>query len=299
MRYLVTGGGGFLGSELVTELSKSKRNEVFIFDNYLYGYPKKLTQRQAVKDIIVGNIKDYYAVSSVMEKVRPDVVIHLATHMTRPESVGNFRPCAEINYLGTANLLDCCLRDSTKPKRIVFGSTEAVNNPHSHHGISKLAAEQLLESICPMAGIKLAILRFSEIYGVSKAQHPHSLLNFLVDNMLQNQPVAVFDVDKKKDYVHISDAVRASKLASTKAIDSVLKVDIGPGDPVVTKDLIEKLRGLIDFGGEFKYLSHASVRTEDSVADPAPAKQLLGFECKADLDTELQKLINKRRKDFA
>lgn len=299
MRYLITGGGGFLGSELVTELSKSKRNEVFIFDNYLYGYPEKLTQRRAIKDIIVGNIKDYYAVSAVMEKVRPDVIIHLAAHMTRAESVGNFRTCSEINYLGTANLLDCCLRDNTKPKRFVFGSTEAVNNPHSHHGISKLASEQLLESVCPLSGIKLVILRFSEIYGLSKAQRSYSLPNFLVDNMLQNQSVAVFDVEKQKDYVHILDAARACKLASSKAVSSVIKVDIGSGEPVVTKDLIEKLRGIIDFKGEFKYLNHPSVRTEDSVADPVPAKQLLGFECKADFDTELQKLITKRRKDFA
>jgi len=299
MRYLITGGGGFLGSELVTELSKPQKNEVYVFDNYLYGYPEKLSQRQTIKDIIVGNIKDYHAIASAMEKVQPDVVIHLATHMTRPESVGDFRACSTVNYLGTANLIDCCLRDATKPKRLVFGSTEAVKNPHSHHGISKLAAEGLLESICPLAGIKLAILRFSEIYGVSKAQRPHSLINFLVDNMVSGQSVAVFDVDKQKDYVHISDAVRACKLAATKRIDSVVKVDIGTGEPVVTKDLIEKLRGIMDFRGEFKYLTHASVRIESSVADPAPAKQLLGFECKADFDTELLKLIDKRRKDLA
>lgn len=296
MRYLITGGGGFLGSELVTELVKGKKNEVYVFDNFLAGAANKLP-KDKIKESIVGNIKDFYSISRAVERAKPDVVVHLAAHTTRPETFGEFRMCAEVNHTGTANLLEAILRDSCKPKKLVFASTEAIRNPTSHHGISKLAAEQLLKSICPLAKIDLAILRFSEIYGPSVVQSSNCLVNFLVDNMITGKPVALFDVTKHKDYVHISDAVRACKLA-IKSKNPLFTVDIGPGEPLVTKDLVEKLRGLIEFGGGFKYLEHPAIRVYDSVADPAPAKQILNFECKADFDTELLKLIKKRRKDL-
>ncbi len=296
MRYLITGGGGFLGSELVTELVKSKKNEVYIFDNFVAGSADKLP-KDKIKESIVGNIKDFYSISRAVERAQPDVVIHLASHNTRPETLGEFRLCAEVNYIGTANLLEACLRDKCKPKKVIFASSEAVRNPTSHHGISKLAAEQLLESFCPLAKIQLGILRFSEIYGVSRVQSSNSLINFLVDNMVMGRPVAVFDVTKQKDYIHISDAVRACKLA-IKSSRKSFNVDIGTGEHIVTKDLIEKLRSLVDFRGEFKYLEHPSVRIYDSVADVMPAKQLIKFECSADLNTELFRLIKKRTKDL-
>ena len=296
MRYLITGGGGFLGSELVKQLVKRKTNEVWVFDNFVAGSPDKLP-KDKIKETIVGNIKDFYSISRAVERSQPDVVVHLAAHTTRPETLGEFRMCGEVNYMGTANLLEACMRDSCKPKKIVFASSEAVRNPTSHHGITKRSAEKLLESVCPLAKIQLGILRFSEIYGISNVQSSNSLINFLVDSMVMGRSVAVFDVSKQKDYVHISDAVNACKLA-IKSPRPFFNVDIGTGEPFVTKDLIEKLRGLVEFGGGFKYLDHPAVRVYDSVADPAPAKQILKFECKADFDTEVVKLIEKRKREL-
>ncbi len=298
MKILVTGGAGFLGSELVFELAKSKANEIYVFDSLAYGTPSKFPKRKNIKDLIVGNIKDYYAISRTIEKVRPDIIFHLASHITRPETLGEFRVCSEVNYLGTANLLDACFREKYLPKRIIFASTEAVHNPTSHHGISTLAAEGLIKSVCPVAGIKLSILRFSEIYGLSRSQTSKSLINFLVDNMVVSQDVAVFDVNKQKDYVHISDAVRACKLAISDTSSDNYTIDIGTGDGIATKVLVEKLKDISGFTGQMKYLEHPGVRVVDSISDPSPAKILLGFDCEADFDTELKKLIVKRRKDL-
>jgi nucleoside-diphosphate-sugar epimerase len=296
MRYLITGGGGFLGSALITELVKVPGNEVYVFDNFIAGAPEKLP-KDKIAQSIVGNIKDFYSISRALERSKPDVIVHLAAHTTRPETVGEFRMCGEVNYIGTTNLLEASLRESCKPKKIIFASSEAVRNPTSHHGISKYAAEKLLESICPPAKIQLGILRFSEIYGLSPVQSSNSMPNFLVDNMVMGRSIAVFDVTKQKDYVSVTDAVRACKLAIKSSVP-LFNVDIGTGEPIATKDLIVKLRELTDFGGELKYLDHPSVRVFDSVADPVPAQKILKFTAKSNLDVELAKLIKKRRKDL-
>lgn len=298
MRILITGGAGFLGSELVAELAKSRANELFIFDSYVHGYPTKLLKKKNIKEYIVGNIRDYSTVARVVEKSSPDVVIHLAAQITRPEAVGEFRTCCAVNYTGTANLLDACLRERYKPKKIIFASTSAVSHPTSHYGISKLAAESLLESICPLAGIELGILRFSEIYGISRSQTSKALVHFLIDNMLADQLIAVFDVNKQQDCIHISDAVNACLLA-IKSKEPLFSVDIGTGAGITTKKLIEKLKTLIKFKGKFEYLSDVpGIRVCDIVTNPIPAKQLLSFECTADFDTELRALVAGRKKDL-
>ena len=297
MRYLITGGAGYLGSALVTELAKSKKNQIYVLDNFHHGQYDEISKSNNIEEYLVANIKDFSSITRLIDRSRPDVVIHLAAFITRPETLGQFRVCAEINHLGTANLLEACLREGHKPKKIILASSEAVRNPTSHYGISKLAAEGLLESVCPLTGIHLGILRFSEIYGPSKVNSSKCMVNFLVDNMLAGQSVAIFDVDRQKDYLHISDAVRALKLA-IKCPEPIFNVDIGSGEPVRTKDLIEKLKKLIDFEGDFGYFEHSTVRVYDSIANTLPAKELLGFECRADFDKELKSFISKRKKAY-
>jgi len=299
MDVLVIGGGGFLGSAFVTELSKVKGVVVHTFDMFKHGFPEKMPRKKNIKPPVVGNIRDYYSVSRAIASCKPDVVVHLAAFITRPETFGESRVCAEINYGGTANVIEACIHATPRPRKIVFGSCEAARNPQANFGVSKFAAEELLRTLGTAAGLQVATLRFAEIYGHNKAsQTSQGMVNFLVDQMLQGSGIGMFSVNKVKDHVHLSDAVRALVLATRDEDTNYCRVDVGPGDALSIKDLINKIKKLTGFEGRLEFLEHDSSLVVDSVSDPHPARELWGFECEADMDIELANLVKKRRKEL-
>ncbi len=299
MDILVIGGGGFLGSAFVEAVAKIREVRVHTFDMFKHGFPNKLSRKKNIMRPVVGNIRDYYSVARVIDSCKPEVVVHLAAHITRPENFGESRVCAEINYLGTANIIEACINTSSRPRKIVFASCEAVRNPQANFGVSKFAAEELLRTLATAAGMQVAVLRFAEIYGYGKKSHTsQSMINFLVDQMVVGVDVGMFSVNKVKDHVHLSDAVRALILASMDSATSFCRVDIGPGIPVSIEEVINKVRHSTEYVGRLEFLDHPSSRVVDSVSDPVPAQELWGFACEAQLDQELLVLVKKRRKEL-
>ena len=299
MNILVIGGGGFLGSAYVEAISKIKGARVHIFDMYKHGFPDKLPRKKNILLPVVGNIRDYYSVARAIDSCKPEVVVHLAAFITRPENFGESRTCAEINYLGTANVIEACINITPSPRKIIFASCEAARNPQANFGVSKFAAEELLRTLGTAAGVQVAVLRFAEIYGHSKKSHTsQSMINFLVDQMVQGADIGMFSVNKVKDHIHVSDAVRALVLASMDTDTDFCRVDIGTGIPISIKDVVNKVRKLTGYTGRLEFLDHPRSQVVDSVSDPAPARELWGFECEADLDLELVGFIKKRRKEL-
>jgi len=299
MRILITGGGGFLGSALTTALLKqSRKNKILIFDSYTHGFPQKFPKR--IEPPVVGKIQNYYDIQRTLDRFKPEIIIHLAAHNTRPESIGQLRKCAEVNYLGTANLLEACLMLKERPTKLLFVSSEAAEEPVRNFGISKRAAEDLISTTLlgiPGAGIAPKILRFPEIYGHSTPYSSNCLVNFLVDNMIVGSDIALYGTNRLRDYVHIGDAVRACELA-VQHEGSFLQVDIGSGKRVTIKTLARKIKKLTEYKGVLKFLDSELVPVHNSVVNPKLAKSVLGFECEAEFDTELVALIAQRKKDL-
>jgi nucleoside-diphosphate-sugar epimerase len=222
----------------------------------------------------------------------------MAAHTTRPEAVGNFRECAEVNYVGAINLLKACMDSKERPKKIIFTSSlAAVNTPGSHFGIAKRASEQLFESLCGEMGISYTTLRLSEVYGVSASPTSDSEVHFLIDNMLLNRNIVVYGPNKHRDYMHVSDAVRAIELV-VRSGEQVPLLDVGTGEPVVTKDLVNKLCKLTKHVGKVRLTEDPRINIVSYVADTSLAKEKFGFVCEKNFDEGLKELVSKRKKEL-
>jgi nucleoside-diphosphate-sugar epimerase len=134
------------------------------------------------------------------------------------------------------------------------------------------------------------------MYGLSKSFSSNSMVNFLTDVMLSGRDVALYNVNRERDFVHISDAVRACEMVVNSQVKDLGILDIGTGKGVSIKDLASKIKDVTGFKGQLKFLEDHRIKVTDSVANPLPAKDLLGFECVADFDTELNKMVQKRKR---
>ena len=298
MRILVTGGAGFIGNPLVASLAKDRNNTISVLDGYVHGFPKKFPTKKNIESPLAGNIRSLSHIAGALQKFAPDVIVHMAAHITRPEAVGNFRECAEVNYVGTVNLLKACMDSKERPKKIVFTSSlAAVNTPGSHFGIAKQASEQLLESLCEEMGIPYTTMRLAEVYGVSASPTSDSEVHFLIDNMLSGRNIVVYGPNEHRDYMHVSDAVRAIELV-VRSDEHVPMVEIGTGEPVVTKDLVKKLSKLTKHSGKVRQTEDPRINIVSYVADIVLAKEKFGFVCEKNFDEGLKELVNKRKKEL-
>ncbi len=298
MRILITGGAGFIGNPLVTSLAKDNKNTISVLDGYVHGFPKKFPTKKNIESPLSGNIRSLSHIASALQKFVPDVIIHMAAHITRPEVLGNFKECAEINYGGAANLLKACMDSKEKPKKLIFTSSlAAVNTPGSHFGITKQASEHLFASLCGEMGISYTTMRLSEVYGVSPSPTSDSEIHFLIDNMLLNRNIIVYGPNEHRDYMHVSDAVRAIELI-VRSENQVPTLDIGTGEPVITKDLVKKLCKLTKHSGKVRLLDDSRINIISYLADTALAKESFGFICEKNFDAGLKELITKRKKEL-
>lgn len=299
MRILVTGGAGFLGSEVVPALAKNRGYEIQVMDSFARGFPKKPPKRKNWLPPVSGNVVNYYDVLRTTERFRPQIVVHLASFNSRPESFGDFRTCAQTNYLGTANVLQACLNVRNRPQKLVFASTLAAADPVMHYGISKRAAEDLLLSVLPRFqefDIGLSVLRFAEIYGNAESYTSTCLVNFLVDHMLAGNDVALYGVNSRKDFIHLSDAARALELAIKSDIKYPPVLDIGTGQGQIIREMVHKVKEATEYKGRLRFIDSEKVPVRDEIADPTLASEILGFTATADFDKELATLVSRRRK---
>ena len=196
MKYLITGGCGFVGSNLAAEVLK-RGDELFVFDNlFRHGSAQNLTwlKKQGYFKYYPFDIRNANDVETAIKEINPDVVFHLAGQVAMTTSISNPRMDFEINTMGTFNLLDS-IRKYAPNAAILYSSTNKVygdfsnlnfqekltrytctefpkgideNFPlefHSPYGCSKGAADQYLLDFCRIYGLKTVVFRHSSMYG--------------------------------------------------------------------------------------------------------------------------------------
>jgi len=285
---MVTGGAGFIGSHTVDALVASDAGEVSVLDDLSTG---KRSQVNAKATLYQTDLRDAAAVGSVIERVRPEIIFHLAAQMDVRRSVADPAFDAQVNLVGFLNLIESARRHGLK--RVVFASTggaiygeqdefpcseEHPRRPVSPYGVAKLATEAYLFFYKAEYGIDYLALRFGNVYGPRQDPHGEAgVVAIFCGRILDGKPVTIYgDGTQTRDYVYVGDVVRAV-VAAAKSSASGTALNIGTGIETNVNDLYSTLAGIADFPTRAEHAAARPGEQKRSVISPARAGRELGW----------------------
>jgi len=302
MRLLVTGAIGFIGYHLCLELSK-KGNEVFGIDNLSRGLVERINKLEDnnVK-FSVADVCNYDNLVKLMEKIKPEVVVHLAALISVQESIEKPSLYMLVNAEGTKNLV--LASNLVRVKRFVYISSAAVygnpiflpinedhpTNPISPYGSSKLLGENYVKNL--FNGEKgSVILRLFNVYGKGQNLEYAGVIVKFIERLKEGKPPIVFgNGEQTRDFVHVDDVVEAILKASESSKSEV--INIGSGIPTRIKDLAYILIKM--FGKDFEpiFEKQKPGDIKHSYADISKARRVINWYPRIKLEEGLLKTIN-------
>ena len=289
MRYLVTGGAGFIGSNLVDALIR-RGHDVVVLDDLSAGKESNLSAAAAKIQFVRGSICDQEAVAAACRGV--DYVLHLAARTSVPRSVINPLETNRVNIDGTLNVL-VAARDA-KVRRIVFAASSSAYGesptlpkvetmipvPISPYGVSKFVGELYAQVFGRVYGLENVSLRYFNVFGPRQDPgSPYSgVLSKFCTALLAGQPPVVFgDGEQSRDFTFIDNVVEATLLAAETQGVSGMVFNVGTG---ARYSLNETLTLLGKISGQLPRAVHEPPRSGDilhSLADISSARQRLGY----------------------
>jgi nucleoside-diphosphate-sugar epimerase len=290
MRYLVTGGAGFIGSNTVDELVR-RGHSVVVLDDLSSGKEENLAEVRNKITFIKGSITDIEIVRKAVQEA--DYVLHLAARTSVPRSVKDPIETNRINIDGTLNVL-VAARDA-KVKRVVFAASSSVYGetptlpkvetmqpqPISPYGVTKFVGELYAQTFGRCYGLENVSLRYFKIFGPKQDPgSPYSgvLAKYCTAFLEGTQPVVFGDGEQTRDFTYVENAVQANLLACEAASVSGRVFNVGTGGRT---SLNQVLRALAEISGnrlEAKYDPPREGDIRDSQADISQARQWLGYE---------------------
>ncbi|HKJ80443.1 MAG TPA: NAD-dependent epimerase/dehydratase family protein [Ignavibacteriaceae bacterium] len=299
MKILVTGGAGFIASQ-ISDAFINEGHEVFIIDNLSTGFEKNINQKA---NFIKADICDKN-LSELFEKEKFDVVNHHAAQMDVRRSVADPAFDANTNIIGTINLLQNCV--NTGVSKFVFASTGGAvygeqdyfpadekhpTSPLSPYGISKLAVEKYLYFYNAQYKLNYSILRYANIYG--PRQNPFGeagvIAIFTTKLLNKEQPVINGNGEQTRDYVFVSDVVKANLLALTdKNTDTY---NVGTGLETNVNEIFNKLNSIINNGQQEKHGPAAAGEQMRSVITSDKLFNRFNWRPDTSLQTGLEKTV--------
>jgi len=306
MNCVVTGGAGFIGSHVVDALV-ARGDRVTVVDNLSTGRRSNLEHAVAAgADLRVADVTDARGVSEIVGSVRPELVFHLAAQIDVRHSVADPDDDARINALGTIAVLEAARAAGVR--RLVnsstggalYGDAEVIPTPEDHpvrplapYGQSKYSAEGYCELFARLHGLSTITLRYGNVYGPRQDVHGEAGVVAIFCGCLADggRPTVFGDGRQTRDWVEVSDVVRANLLAAES--DVVGPVNIGHGRETSVLELLEALDEVSDRGrlapAEFAPDRPGEVRR--SCLDVSRAARELGWTARTDLRDGLHRIL--------
>ena len=301
MRYVVTGGAGFIGSNTVEELVR-RGHSVVVLDDLSGGKEENLADVRNKITFIKGTISDIEIVRKAMHEA--EYVLHLAARTSVPRSVKDPIETNRINIDGTLNVL-VAARDA-KLKRVVFAASSSAYGetptlpkvetmqpePISPYGVTKYVGELYAQTFGRCYGLENVSLRYFNIFGPKQdPSSPYSgvLAKFCTAYLEDAQPVIFGDGEQTRDFTYVENAVQANLLACEAPNISGKIFNIGTG---VRFSLNQTVQLLSQVSGKRLEVKHDPPRDgdiRDSLADITAARKFLAYEPQVDFEEGLRR----------
>ena len=286
MRIMVTGGAGFIGSNVVDAYIDAG-HQLVVIDNLSTGHEYNLNPEARFIQSDVQNIE----LQNIFEEFKPEVVNHHAAHIDLRRSVQDPMLDAQSNILGTLNLLK--LANEHGVKKFIFSSTggaiygepdelpasEATNPvPLSPYGAGKLACEHYIRIWGHLFGINYTIFRYPNVFG--PRQHPKGeagVVAIFSLQILQGQNPKIFgDGTKTRDYLYVADVVKANLLALESSSNAVM--NLGWGREVSDRLVFDTISSALDYKLDPEYVSVRPGEVKRISLDSKLAREVLDWE---------------------
>jgi len=294
-RILVTGGAGFIGSNIAEALVSE--NDVRVLDDLSSG------SRLTVPDdatLIEGDIRD----NDVLERATKgvDIIFHQAALISVEESVQRPELTHDVNVTATVKLLERAREESA---RFVFASSAAVygypesvpisedapTDPTSPYGLSKLAAERYVRLYAELYDLSAVALRYFNVYGPGQMAGDYSaVISVFAEQATNGEPITVEgDGSQTRDFVHVRDIVQANLLAASSNVTGVFNV--GTGESVSILELAETVREASRSESEIVHVEDRPGDIDRSRADVSQLESEFGFEPSVSLEDGLETVV--------
>ena len=289
-RCLITGGAGFIGSNLVERLL-GDGVQVRILDNLTTGSLENIEPFLGEIEFKQGDVRDLDMLQEVMVGV--EVVFHQAAVVSVPRSVEDPIEAAMVNDLGTLHVLEGARRVGVR--RVVFASSCAVYGdlpqlpkredmetmPLSPYAASKLHGETYSLLYSDLYGLEAVCLRYFNVYGPKQdPTSPYSgVISIFMDRAVRGELPTIFgDGEQFRDFVYVADVVRANLLAAYRDNIAGAVINVGTGSFVTVNGLWGNISQLAGVEGEPERAAERPGDIRESVADITRARELLAYE---------------------
>jgi UDP-glucose 4-epimerase len=301
VKTLVTGGGGFIGSNVVRALL-ARGDDVRVLDNFSTGSRANLAGLEHDVQLVEGDLRSYERVHAAVRGA--EVVFHQGALPSVPRSVQDPLTTTAVNIEGTLNVLLAARDEGVR--RIVNASSSSVYgntgelprvetqapDPISPYAVAKLAAERFCTSFSRVYGMEIVSLRYFNVFG--PRQDPTSQYAAVVPRFIRavagDEPVTIYgDGEQSRDFTFVDNVVGANLLAADAPGVGGEILNIATGSSVTVNALADAIGALVGKPVTKAYESAREADVRASWADVAEAKRLLGFEPQVDFDQGLER----------
>ena len=305
MNCVVTGGAGFIGSHVVDALV-GRGERVTVIDNLSTGKRSNLDQAiERGAELRVADIADAAAISEIFVAAAPELVFHLAAQIDVRYSVEHPARDASVNVLGTITVLESAR--AAGASRIVntstggglYGDADVLPTPEDYpiralapYGQSKHAAEGYCELYARLYGVSTVSLRYGNVYGPRQNVHGEAgVVAIFCGQLVEGRQPTVFgDGKQTRDWIYVSDVVRANLLAAEA--DLTGPVNIGWGRETSVLELLENLRELDGGLGDPKFAPERPGEVRRSCLEVSRAEAELGWKAQVELRDGLRRILS-------